>query len=115
MRFIFGNLIHWRRHSSWQEKLKEKLRNQGIPPLMTIIMEVFLLLDLHNLQGLHHNNWKKKEKKGFVTIVITNTLKVISVLKKIYFTLIVEKRKNRIKKRQQKSIYTRNQPQRKKE
>jgi len=28
-------------------------------------MEVFLLLAFHNLQGLHHNNWKKKDKKGF--------------------------------------------------
>ena len=28
-------------------------------------MEVFLLLDFHNLQGWHHNNWKKNEKQGF--------------------------------------------------
>ena len=27
-------------------------------------MEVLFLLAFHNLQGLHHNNWKKKEKKG---------------------------------------------------
>jgi len=44
------------------------------------------LLAFHNLQGLHHNNWKKKEKKGFVTIVIANALKVISVLRRNYFT-----------------------------
>ena len=86
MRFVFGNLIHWRRHSGWQEKLKAKLWKQGIPPLTTIIMEVFLLLAFHNLQGLHHNNWKKKEKKGIVTIVIENSLKVISMLRRIYFT-----------------------------
>jgi len=57
---------------------------------------------------------KKEEKKGFVTIVIENTLKVISVLGRNYFTLIVERRKKRIKKHQNKSIYTMNQPQRKK-
>jgi len=44
------------------------------------------LLAFHNLQHLHHSNWKKKEKKAFVTIVIANTLKVISVLKINYFT-----------------------------
>ena len=41
-----------------------------------------ILLAFHNLQGLHDNNWKKKEKKGFVTIVIENTLKVIRVLRR---------------------------------
>ena len=35
---------------------------------------------------LHHNDWKKKEKKGFVTTVIENALKVISVLRRNYFT-----------------------------
>ena len=54
--------------------------------LTAIKMEVLFLLAFHNLQGLHHNNWKKKEKKGFVTIVIANALKVISVLKRNYFT-----------------------------
>jgi len=46
--------------------------------------------------------------------VIGNTLKVISVLRRNYFTLIVKRRKKRIKKRQKKRIYTRNQPERKK-
>ena len=38
-------------------------------------MEVLFPLAIHNLQGWHHNNWKKKEQKGFVTVVIANTLK----------------------------------------
>ena len=42
---------------------------------MTITMEVFLLLAFDNLQSLHHNNWKKKEKRGFVTIVIKKYIK----------------------------------------
>ena len=32
------------------------------------------------------NNWKKKEEKGFVIVVIENKLKVISVLRRNYFT-----------------------------
>jgi len=48
-------------------------------------MEVLFLLAFHNLQGLHHNNWKKKEKRGFVTIVIKNALKFISVVRRNYF------------------------------
>ena len=28
-------------------------------------MEVLLFLASHNLWGWHHNNWKKKEQKGF--------------------------------------------------
>ena len=89
MRFVFGNPIHWRRHLGGQEKLKAKLWKQGIPPLTTIIFEVFLLLAFYNLQVLHHNNQNKKEKKGFVTIVIENTPKVISVLRRNYFTQII--------------------------
>ena len=27
-------------------------------------MEVLFLLAFHNLQGLHHNDWKKKKEKG---------------------------------------------------
>jgi len=50
----------------------------------------------------------------FVTVVIANTLKVISVMRRNYFTLIVKRRKKMIKKCQNKRIYTRNQPQRKK-
>ena len=65
MRFVFGNLIHWRRHSGWQEKWKEKLWQQGSLPLTAIKMEVLFVLAFHNLQGLCHNNWKKREKKGF--------------------------------------------------
>ena len=61
MRFAFGNLIHWTRHSGW----KAKLWQQRSLPLTTINMEVLLLLEFHNLQGLHHNNWKKKIEKGF--------------------------------------------------
>jgi len=49
-------------------------------------MEVLFLLAFHNLQGLHHSNWKKKEEKGFVTIVISNELKVLSVPRRNYFT-----------------------------
>ena len=60
MRFIFGNMIHWRRLSGWQEKLKEELWKQEMLQLTTVNMEVFFLLAFHNLQGLHHNNWKKK-------------------------------------------------------
>ena len=29
MKFAFWNLIHWRRHSGWQEKLNVKLWQQG--------------------------------------------------------------------------------------
>ena len=48
---------------------------------------------------LTHNNWKKKEKNGFSTVVIENTLKVISVLRRNYFTQIVKrKRKNKMNK-----------------
>jgi len=67
-------------------KIESEIMEKEIPPLMTIIMEVFFLLAFHNLQVLHHNNWKKKEKKGFVTIVVGNTLKVIIVLRRNYFT-----------------------------
>ena len=31
-------------------------------------------------------HWKKKEQKGFTTVVIENKLKVISVLRRNYFT-----------------------------
>jgi len=44
MRFIFGNLIHQRRHSGWQEKWKAKLWQQGSLPFTTIKMEVLFLL-----------------------------------------------------------------------
>jgi len=64
MRFVFGNLIHWRRHSSWQEKLKAKLWKQGIPPLMTIIMEVFLLLGLQKPTRLTPQQLEEKREKG---------------------------------------------------
>jgi len=37
-------LIHWRRRLGWQEKLKEKLWQQGSLPLTTIKMEVLLPL-----------------------------------------------------------------------
>ena len=57
-------------------------------------MEVLFLLAFHNLQGLHHNNWKKKGKKGFVTIVIANALKVISVPKLIYIEYEEEEEKD---------------------
>jgi len=46
--------------------------------------------------------------------VITNTLKIISVLRRIVFTSIVKRRKKKIKKSQKKRIYTINQSQRKK-
>ena len=32
MNFVFWNLIHWRRHSGWQEKLNVKLWRQGSTP-----------------------------------------------------------------------------------
>jgi len=63
MRFAFGNLIHWRRHSGWQEKWKAKLWQQGSLPLTIIKMEVLLPLAIHNLQGWHHNNWERKREK----------------------------------------------------
>ena len=69
-----------------------------------------LFLAFHNLHGQHQNNWKKKEKETFLLVVISNTLKVISVLRKKYSTLIVNVRKKMIKECQNKSIYTRNQP-----
>ena len=34
---------------------------------------------INDLQGLHDKNWKKKDRKDFVTFLIANTLKVISV------------------------------------
>ena len=49
MRFAFGNLIHWRRHSGFQQKLKAKLWKQGSLPITTINMEVLLPLAFHNL------------------------------------------------------------------
>ena len=101
-------------HSGWQEKLTEKLWQQGSLPLTTINMEVLFLLAFHNLQGWHHNDWKKKEQKDFVTIMITNTWKVINVMRRNYLTLIVKRRKKMNKKHRKKRIYTRNQPQRKK-
>ena len=58
----------------------------GKPTTHIYKMEVLLLLDFHNLHGSHHKNWKKKEKKGFATVVIANTLKLISVLMRNYFT-----------------------------
>ena len=39
MRFAFENLIHWRRHLGWQEKLKAKFWRQGSLPLTTIKMD----------------------------------------------------------------------------
>ena len=57
-------------------------------PLTIKKMEVLFLLAFHNLQGLHHNNWKKKEKKGFVTISITNNKYIKShkcVEKKLFY------------------------------
>jgi len=80
------DLIHWRRHLGWQEKLEVELWKQGILPLTTINMEMFFLLAFHSLQGLCHNNWKKKEKKEFVKFFIENTLKVISVMRRNYST-----------------------------
>ena len=77
-------------------------------------MEVLFLLAFHNLQGLHHNHWKKKEKKGFVTIVIENALKVISVMRRNYFTYNMKRMKKMIKKHQKKRIYAKTPPQRKK-
>ena len=112
MRFTFGNLIHWRRHSGCQEKLKEKLWGQGSLPITTIKMELLLLLAFHNIQGWHHNNWREKGKKGFVIVFIENTLKVISVVKRNYFTYIVKRRKKRNKKHQKRRIYTKNKPRR---
>ena len=73
-----------KRKKGFVTKRKVKLWQQGSLPFTTIIMEVLFLLAFHNLQGLHHNNWKKK--KGFVTIVIENALKVINVLRRNYFT-----------------------------
>ena len=51
MRFAFGNMIHWRRHLGWQEKLNVKLWRQGSLPLNSIKKEVLLRLDFNNLQG----------------------------------------------------------------
>ena len=110
MRFSFGNLIHWRRHSGLQEKLKAKLWQQGSLPLTTIKMEVLLLLAFHNLEGWDYKNRRKKEKKGFATVVIANIVKVISVLRRNYSTYIVKRMKKRNKKHQKRRIDTRNQP-----
>ena len=51
MRFAFGNLIHWRRHTCWQEKWKAKLWQQGIIPLTTIKIEVLFLLAFTTYKG----------------------------------------------------------------
>ena len=40
MKFVFWNLIHWRRHSGWPEKLNVKLWQQGSLPLTSIKREV---------------------------------------------------------------------------
>ena len=52
---------------------------------------------------------EEKKQKGFAIVMIANTLKVISVLKRNYFTWIVKRRKKMNKKLQKKRIYTRNQ------
>jgi len=52
---------------------------------------------------------EEKEQNGFVIVVIVNTLKVISVLRRICSTYLVKRRKKRNKKHQDKRIYTRNQ------
>ena len=67
-------------------KIESRLWKKGILLITTINMEVFFLLAFHYLQGSHDKNWKKKEKKDFVTFVIENTLKVISVLRRNYFS-----------------------------
>jgi len=53
---------------------------------------------------------RAKEQKSFVTVVIENTLKVISVLRRNYSTYIVKRRKKMNKKCQKKRIYSRNKP-----
>jgi len=53
---------------------------------------------------------EEKKQKVFVIVVIANTLKVISVLRKNYFTKIVKRRKKRNKEHQKKRIYTRYKP-----
>ena len=51
---------------------------------------------------------EEKEQKGFVTVVIENTLKVISVLRRNYSTQIAKRKNKRSKKGQKKRIYSRN-------
>ena len=50
------------------EKAFKLARKNECKIMATIKREVFLLLDLHNLQGWHHNNWKKKEKNALLQL-----------------------------------------------
>ena len=113
MRFVFRKLIHCRRHLGWQEKWKEKLWKQGIITLTTINMEVLFLLAFHNLQGLLHNNWKKKEK-GICYNCDNKCTKGHKCTEKKLFYIEYEEEEERIKKHQKKRIYARTQPQRNK-
>ena len=64
MRFAFGNLIHWRRHSGWQEKLKAELWKQGILPLTTINMESVVSPSLSQPTRLTPQHLDEKRAKG---------------------------------------------------
>ena len=49
----------------WARKIERKIMETRNPTTHDYNYVAF-----QNLQDLHHNNWKKKEKKGFVTISI---------------------------------------------
>ena len=53
-------------------------------------MEVLFPLAFQNLQGWNHNNWKKKEQKGFVTIVIEKNTQGHKCAKKKLFYIDCE-------------------------
>ena len=63
MKFAFWNLIHWRRHSGWQEKLNVKLWRQGSLPLTSINKEVLLCLFPHPTR-LTPQQLEEKGEKG---------------------------------------------------
>ena len=63
MRFTFGNLTRWRRHSGGQERLKAKLWKQGIPPFTTIIM-IFFSPRLPQCTRFTQQQLEEKGEKG---------------------------------------------------
>jgi hypothetical protein len=58
---------------------------EGWPPT-TIKSTMFPLLTSLNRQGLHLNKWMKEEKRDYVSIVTTSTLRGINAMRRNYST-----------------------------
>ena len=72
-------------HLWLQEKLKTKLWQQGSLRLTTLKKEVWSQI-IQNLQGFSINNYRKKEKNGFSTVVIGIIVRDTSALRINYST-----------------------------